>query len=173
MAAKVLMVIDMLNDFIDGNGTLYCGETAREIISFVRKELARFRELGDRIIFLKDAHDWDDREFKRYPRHCVDGTWGNEIIPELLPRPDEKIVKKKTLSAFYETELESILKEIGPAEVEVVGVCTSICVMDAVGELVNRGYDVIVPRQGVADFDEKSHAFALERMQQVYGARII
>ena len=44
--------------------------------------------------------------------------------------------------------------------------------MDTVGGLANRDYKISVPRNGVADFDAEFHAFALKRMQQLYGAEI-
>jgi nicotinamidase/pyrazinamidase len=56
--------------------------------------------------------------------------------------------------------------------VEVVGVCTSICVMDTVGGLANRDYRIRVPRAGVADFDDEAHQQALQRMERLYGATV-
>ncbi len=172
MSPKALLVIDMLNDFIDEKGTLYCGQESKNIISFIQDKLSTFREHGDLVIFMQDSHDENDTEFERYPSHAVEGTWGNEIIPELNPAFNEAVIPKKTLSSFYGTRLKETLQQGGVKEVEVVGVCTSICIMDAVGELVNRGYKVSVPVKGVADFDPPSHDFALKRMQQVYGANI-
>ena len=55
---------------------------------------------------------------------------------------------------------------------EVVGVCTSICVMDLVGDLAARGYEIEVPSRGVADFDQEFHRFGLTRMARVYGAKV-
>ena len=57
-------------------------------------------------------------------------------------------------------------------EVEVVGVCTSICVMDTVGGLANRDYPTTVPAAGVAAFDAEAHRFALNRLERLYGAAI-
>ena len=94
------------------------------------------------------------------------------MIPELAPEPGEKVISKKRFSGFYETDLESVLKEAGIHEVEVVGVCTSICVMDTVGGLANRDYKISVPTKGVADFDPEFHEFALKRMKKIYGADV-
>ncbi len=172
MSSKALLIIDMLNDFIHEKGTLYCGQESKDIISFIQDRLSTFREQGDPVIFIQDSHAENDTEFERYPPHAVEGTWGNEIIPELNPDFSEAVIPKKTLSSFYGTRLEETLEQGGVKEVEVVGVCTSICIMDAVGELVNRGYKVSVPVKGVADFDPPAHDFALKRMKQVYGANI-
>ncbi|MFC1857076.1 cysteine hydrolase family protein [Thermodesulfobacteriota bacterium] len=172
MSKKALIIIDMLNDFMDEAGALYCGETARAIIPFIKERLLTSRRDGDLVVFLKDSHDECDKEFERFPDHCVENTWGSEIIAELAPEPQEKIIPKKRFSGFFGTNLENILETGGITEVEVVGVCTSICVMDTVGGLADRDYPITVPRKGVADFDAEFHDFALKRMKQIYGADV-
>ncbi|HPA14982.1 MAG TPA: isochorismatase family cysteine hydrolase [Desulfobacterales bacterium] len=172
MSRNALIIIDMLNDFIDPEGALYCGKEGRAIIDFIRERLKIYREREDTVIYLRDAHDENDSEFEKFPEHCVAGTWGSEVIPELAPEPGEKVISKKRFSGFYETDLESVLKEAGIHEVEVVGVCTSICVMDTVGGLANRDYKISVPTKGVADFDPEFHEFALKRMKKIYGADV-
>jgi nicotinamidase/pyrazinamidase len=173
MGRKALIIIDMLNDFIRKKGALYCGETAETIVPFVAERLEAFRQAGDAIIFLHDAHAQDDKEFNRFPPHCVADTWGSQIIEELKPITGETVLPKTRYSGFYKTPLEKILHELAPETVEVAGVCTSICVMDTVGGLANRDYNIQVPRQGVADIDPAAHDFALQRMQKLYGATLL
>jgi nicotinamidase-related amidase len=172
MPQKALIIVDMLNDFIDEQGVLYCGAQARAIIPFVRDRLSTFRKNGDLVIYLQDSHDENDPEFTKFPKHCVKNTWGSEIIHEIAPVAGEKIITKKRYSGFYGTDLDKILEVGKIKEVEVVGVCTSICVMDTVGGLANRDYDVLVPVLGVADFDNEMHEFSLKRMKKLYGARV-
>lgn len=172
MSGKALIVVDMLNDFVDEEGALFCGRGAREIIPFIQDVVKSYRERGDLVIYLKDSHDENDKEFEKFPRHCVRNTWGAEIIPELAPHPREKVIPKQRYSGFYGTDLEKVLAAAGADAVEVVGVCTSICVMDTVGGLANRDYKVRVPIRGVADFNLEFHEFALQRMQQIYGASV-
>jgi len=172
MAKKALIILDMLNDFVDEKGALYCGETAREIVPFVREKLETARLQGDAVVYLQDAHDEDDKEFEKFPKHCVAGSWGSTIIDELKPLPGETVIPKKRYSGFYGTDLEGVLKKAGVEDIAVVGVCTSICVMDTVGGLANRDYKISVPVKGVADFDPESHQFALKRMKQLYGAEV-
>jgi nicotinamidase/pyrazinamidase len=173
MAEKALIIIDMLNDFVDKNGGLYCGDSVPLIIPFIQKRLKAFRDQGELVVYLKDSHDEDDKEFERFPKHSVAGTWGSEIILELKPQPGETVIPKKHLSGFYGTDLEKVLAAAGVKKVEVVGVCTSICVMDTVGGLANRDYKITVPVQGVADFDPQMHRFSLKRMEKIYGADVI
>ena len=173
MPESALIVVDMLNDFINENGALYCGPTTRKIISFIRDRLVRYRRTNDLIIYLQDAHHQDDLEFEQFPPHCIAGTWGSEIIAELTPEAGEQIIPKTRFSGFYNTNLESILRAANVKAVEVVGVCTSICVMDTVGGLANRDYKISVPKDCVADFDAEFHDFALKRMQRLYGAEVV
>ncbi len=173
MSGEALIVIDMLNDFIDPRGVLFCGEGARMLVPFIRKRLDRYRAAGEAVIYLQDAHATDDKEFEKFPPHCIAGTWGSEIIDALKPGAGEHVLAKTRYSGFHVTGLDKVLANVAPARVEVVGVCTSICVMDTVGGLVNRDYRVRVPKAGVADFDDRAHDFALERMEKIYGVRIV
>lgn len=172
MPSKALIVVDMLNDFVDEKGALYCGKQSRAIIPFIQERLNLFRKNKGLIVFLQDSHEKDDKEFELFPEHCVIGTWGNQIIAELSPQAGEKIIPKTRYSGFYGTDLEEVLQDNGVSEAEVVGVCTSICVMDTVGGLANRDYRITVPIKGVADFDSDFHEFALKRMKQLYGANV-
>ena len=172
MAKKALIVVDMLNDFIDEKGALYCGQAARDIVPFVKKRLDDHRQAGSLVVYLQDAHAENDLEFDKFPKHCVAGTWGSQIIAELAPQAGEPVLPKTRYSGFYNTDLEKVLGGFGPEAVEVVGVCTSICVMDTVGGLANRDYPTTVPTAGVADFDAEAHRFALQRMERLYGAAI-
>ena len=172
MPSKALIVVDMLNDFVDEKGALYCGKQSRAIIPFIQERLNLFRKNKGLVVFLQDSHQKDDKEFELFPEHCVTGTWGNQIIAELSPQAGEKIIPKTRYSGFYGTALEEVLLDNGVSEAEVVGVCTSICVMDTVGGLANRDYRITVPIKGVADFDSDFHEFALKRMKQLYGANV-
>lgn len=172
MTQKALIVVDMLNDFVDEKGALYCGQHARDIIAFIKKRIEAYRANGNLVIYLQDSHQEDDKEFEKFPKHAVAGTWGHEIVPELVPVEGDPVIQKRRYSGFFETHLADVLKAHNIAQVEVVGVCTNICVMDTVGGLVNMDYHVVVPRAGVADFDPEFHAFALKRMNKIYGVTL-
>ncbi len=172
MSKNALIIVDMLNDFIRPEGALYCGPAAEAIVPFIAERLEHYRNSSQAVIFLKDSHQPNDLEFDKFPRHCVAGTWGGRIIDELTPGPGETVIAKNRYSGFFNTNLAKVLRRLSPELVEVVGVCTSICVMDTVGGLANRDYRILVPRRGVADFDRQFHEFALKRMQQLYGAKI-
>ncbi|MCX7823561.1 MAG: cysteine hydrolase [Syntrophobacterales bacterium] len=170
---RLLIVVDMLNDFLHPKGVLYCGEEARNIIEPTAKLIRWFRSNGFPVIYIQDAHDPEDKEFERFPPHAIKGTWGSAVIDELKPEPGDPVIPKTRFSAFFNTNLDEVLRAYDPAEVWVVGVCTSICVMDTVADLRNRDYVVVVPTMCVADFDPEMHSFALKRMEKTYGVKIL
>jgi nicotinamidase-related amidase len=172
MIRIALLVADMLNDFIDPRGALYIGEQGRGIIPFIAGKLEEARSRGGVVIFVCDAHAPDDPEFKYFAPHAVKGSWGAQIIPELQSQPGDHRVEKCRYNPFYQTELETVLQREQVEEVQVVGVCTSICVLQAVCGLFDRNIPAVVYKEGVADFDPEAHAFALKHMQRVMGVRL-
>lgn len=170
---KALIIVDMLNDFMKKEGTLYCGDSADKIVNKIKTRLDTFRSNNDAIIFLQDSHDENDKEFKKFPKHCVKETWGSKIIDEISPLEYEVVIQKTRFSGFYNTNLSDILKEIDPKEVFVTGVCSSICVMDTVGGLSDRDYNVTIPLEEIADFDNEMHELSVKRMKNLYGAKFI
>jgi nicotinate phosphoribosyltransferase len=168
---NVVLVSDMLRGFLEEGYPLYCGDRARRIIPAVQRLLESKLAKGSKVFFVCDHHDPDDPEFTVFPPHCIEGTAETEVIPELAKYEGE-VIPKKTFSSFLGTTLEAKLKELKPDKVIVCGVCTHICVLYAVADARNRGYEVEVPVDCVASFDEAAHHFALGHMEKVLGAKL-
>jgi len=169
--ADAVIVVDMLRCFMEPGHPLYAGDKAREIIPNVQKLLERELARGSKIFFICDNHDPDDLEFKMFPPHCIAGTPEAEVIPELAGYPGE-IIPKKRYSGFFNTALETSLKELKPGKLIICGVLTNICVLHTAADARNRDYPVEVPVDCVASPDEKAHQFALEHMEKVLGAKL-
>ncbi|MFC1901759.1 nicotinate phosphoribosyltransferase [Chloroflexota bacterium] len=169
--ANAVLVVDMLRGFLEEGCPLYCGARARRIIPNIKTLLEREQAKGSKIFYICDSHDPDDLEFRMFPPHCVAGTAEAEVIPELAGYPGE-VIPKRRYSAFYGTELEEKLRQLKPEKIIVCGVCTDICVCHTVANARNRDYQVEVPVDCVASFDEKAHYFALEHMEKVLGASL-
>lgn len=167
---KIILVIDMVKGFLEPDHPLYCGAESRKIIPCVVKLLSENSD--HQIFYICDCHAPDDREFEMFPPHCVEGTAESELIEELKLYPGT-MIPKTSFSAFYKTDLEERLKKIDPELITVVGVCTDICVLYTVADLRTRGYEVKVPASCVSSFDPKGHAWALQHMEKILGAKII
>jgi len=169
---RALLVVDMLRGFLEPDGSLYCGDEARRIIPYVARRIRTFARRGDLVVFSCDRHAEADPEFRLYPAHCVKGSREADILPD-LPVPDgAKVLAKTTLDPFYKTDLDRVLRRPRPREVEVLGVCTNICVLIAVIGLAVRQVPTVVRRRGVATFDADAHEQALAQMQKVFGATV-
>lgn len=123
---NVLIVIDMQNDFIDGAlGT----PEAVAIVPRVIEKVKEYEKNGDMIIYTKDTHFdnyLDTQEGKNLPvKHCVKGTVGHDI-PADIQRGHDLVIEKLT---FGSVELVERLKTIEFDEIELIGLCTDICVV--------------------------------------------
>lgn len=119
---KTLIVIDMQNDFIDGSlGT----NEAVAIVENVKTKINKYKANGDEIIFTRDTHNTDylnTPEGKSLPvEHCIKGTHGWQIR-DGLTTDDAKIIDK---SSFGYTGWGSMTF----TEIEIIGLCTDICVV--------------------------------------------
>jgi len=169
--ANAVLVIDMLRGFLEEGCPLYCGARARRIIPNIQRLLEQELAQGSKVFFLCDHHAPDDPEFEMFAPHCIEGTAEVEVIPELSSYKGE-VIPKRRFSSFYDTPLEERLNQLKPEKLIVCGVCTDICVMHTVSDARNRDYQVEVPVDCVASFDEKAHHFALEHMEKTLGAKL-
>ena len=171
--SQVLLVIDMLNDFVLPGAPLEVPAT-RAILPALRRRLEAARAEGTPVVFVCDAHAPDDPEFRRmnWPPHAVRGTSGAEVVAELAPRPQEPVVPKTTYSGFFGTALDATLRELGAEEVVLTGCVTNICVLYTAADAAMRGYRVRVPADAVASLDEAEGAFALAQMERVLGVTV-
>ncbi len=167
--ANAVLVIDMLRGFLEEGCPLYCGNDARRIIPNIRTLLERELARGSKVFFLCDRHAPDDLEFRMFPPHCIEGTSEADIIAELAGYHGD-VIPKTRYSAFFNTPLEDRLAKLMPDKLIVCGVCTDICVCHTVADARNRDYEVEVPVDCVASFNEEAHRFALEHMERVLGA---
>lgn len=170
---KALLIVDILNDFVHPKGVLYVGDQVREVIGFCKELITTKRKQGDPLFFICDTHRKDDAEFELFPPHCIEGEWGNKIFEELQPEKDDYIIPKRRFSAFFGTPLDMFLREAKIEELEVVGVCTNICVLYTVASARMLGYQVKVYGQGVTSFDLDAHRFALKEMSNTLKAEVV
>ncbi len=113
MSRHAILIIDMLNDFANEKGSLYCPGAGRitknlqDLMKWVRE-----REGDDiQIVHIQEAHRENDADFRVRPVHAVRGTWGSDFIEELYPIEGEYIVPKRRHSGFAYTDLDLYLRE--------------------------------------------------------------
>lgn len=166
---KVLIVADMINDFVTGK---LGSDRARKIVPNIAALLKKARHQGIPVIYLNDAHTSTDKELDIWGEHAMKGTWGSEIIPELKPEKNDIVIEKKWYSGFVDTQLPEILKKIGADTLILTGVSTDICIQNSVASAYFSGYRTIVPSDCTASINEEAYEISLKYMKNIFGTEI-
>lgn len=164
---KVLVVIDMQNDFIRGS---LGSEQAVKIIPNIINKIEEYKKNNHEIICTMDTHDdkyLETQEGKNLPVvHCKKNTNGWELDKEILNSlPDNYKIFNKT--NFFSIELAEYLKIVddneGIEEIEIVGLVTSICVIS--NALMIKGFlpevKISVSSNGTASVGKDDYDAAL------------
>lgn len=170
---KVLVVVDMQNDFITGSlGT----KEAQAIVPNVKKKIDEAVANGDLIIFTRDTHFENYLETKeglKLPvEHCIKGTDGWQIPAELMPPAEYQNVEILDKFTFGSSELPVLLhadiRARSCSEIEVLGLCTDICVVSNALLLKAAFYDICeisVDATCCAGVTPETHEAALKTME--------
>jgi len=133
--AKVLIVVDMQNDFVSGQLSTI---EARGIVGAVREKIEAYQSSGGAVLFTLDTHQDGDyveqdpaAEAAALPKHGIKGTEGWEIIGELrsYAAKDNSFEKPTFLGLGLEALLAEKIADTAGDTIELCGVCTDICVI--------------------------------------------
>ncbi len=160
-ATTALVVVDVQNDFADPAGGLAVADAAA-ILPEVNDRVATCRAAGGLVVYTQDWHPARTPHFVTdggpWPVHCVAGTWGAELHPDLVV--DGPVVRKGVdggdgYSGFSvrdpvsgdvtRTELGALLDEHGVRRVVVVGLAGDVCVAATAADAAALGYATTVP----------------------------
>lgn len=127
---KLLIVVDMQKDFIDGAlGTMQ----AKNIVEDVVEKIKQYQSRGDEIIFTLDTHGENylqtQEGHKLAIEHCIKGTKGHALCKELQHIEGIERYKIFEKHTFGSKELAMELGDKGYTHIELIGVCTDICVI--------------------------------------------
>lgn len=146
-ARAAVLVVDMLNEFCKPGGAMVL-PGAEKLYPAQKALLAAARANGVPVIWIIDSHREAlrrDREWLKRAPHCVEGSWGAEVIADLDPQKNEMRVHKHRYSGFFQTDLDLVLKDHKCDQLIIFGVVTNICVRSTVHDAFFNGYTVIVP----------------------------
>ena len=166
----MLIVVDMQRDFVSG---CLGSEEARAIVPAVCARIARAKEEGTQVVFTLDTHEtdyMDTREGRFLPvPHCIRDTDGwqlNDAVAEALSDRAYTVVEKPTFGAVTLPEVVEQLAGDEPFTVELIGLCTDICVVSN-AMLLKAAFpeaDMTVDAACCAGVSPESHQAALTTM---------
>ena len=191
ISKSALVIVDMQNDFLhpDGNFSHIAREHPEANIDMpfligtipnVKRLLDAFRAAGRPVVYL--AHvlkpDYSDAAFPYWRvgiepasgnrSHCVEGTWGAQIIDDLAPQEGEHLVVKKGFGGFSNTPLDTVLRNLGVSTCVVAGVTTCVCVSSTIRGGVEYNYQMILVSDAVAEVDRTTHEAELKTMARLF-----
>ncbi|MDQ0509660.1 cysteine hydrolase family protein [Ancylobacter amanitiformis] len=185
-ARAALVIIDMQRDFLEPGGF---GETLGNDVSLLqaavgpcKAALTAARAAGLLIIHTREGHrpDMADAPPAKVERGAptarigcagpmgrilIRGEPGHDIIAELYPAPGEVVLDKPGKGAFYQTDLEIILKNRGIDTLLVAGVTTEVCVHTTIREGNDRGYRCVALADCCASYFPEFHRIGLEMIK--------
>lgn len=181
MSKPVLILIDLINEMIDGKGK-FAGKgypafvSAHNVIENVNAAIAKARAKGIPIIFVRLGFSPDYREWpessplfgaaKEFGALQL-GTWATEIHESIDKEDTDFLVTKHRASAFYATPLEAILRTLKADTVLLGGVATDIAVQSAAREAHDRDYRVVVLEDLCGAANEDDHQQTLRLLSKV------
>jgi ureidoacrylate peracid hydrolase len=202
ISKTAVIVVDMQNDFGAKGGMFDRAgldiSMIQRAVAPTARVLASAREKGFRVTYLKmgfraDLSDLGEPDSPNRTRHLFFGvgkkfsapdgtegrflvrdTWNTDIVSELKPKTEDRIVYKHRFSGFFETELDAVLKRLGIKYLVVTGCTTSVCVESTVRDAMFRDYSCVLLEDCMGEpigngLPRSNHEASLLTMQTLFG----
>ncbi|MCD6310161.1 MAG: cysteine hydrolase [Candidatus Eremiobacteraeota bacterium] len=162
-----LLVIDMQNLFFDPKSPQFTpGGPA--ILPNVKRLISAFREAGRPVIYTAQVQspnkdDWGIL-YWWWGGVPIKGTYETAFIEEIQPAENEKVIYKHRYSAFYNTDLEIVLRNQDIEDVVICGVMTNLCCESTARDAFFRDYRVFFPVDGNGSINEEMHLGSLRTL---------
>jgi nicotinamidase-related amidase len=164
LSAMALMVIDMQVFFCTPGASAYLPAVDATLPN-VKRLIQQFRDWNRPVVYTRHAHrqDGSDAGIMKWWWHhmCLDGSPESEIHPELTPQLHDLVVTKHRYSAFYNTELEILLRGKNITDLVITGVMTNMCCESTAREAYMRDYKVQFLADATATATEDMHMASL------------
>jgi ureidoacrylate peracid hydrolase len=189
-----LVVVDMQNCFLKKGGVMdQLGLLTPELQATIKpcqEIVGAARSVGIKIIYLRywyrsDLLNMPNSETPEYKKIIelfgpppfekfhdimwIEGTWGFEIVDELMPEQEDIIVNKPTYSGFVKTDLESLLRTYEIKYLIITGVTSSICVESTIRDAFFRGFFPILVRDTTWQDPRFRYEATIFNVKQLFG----
>lgn len=164
---SALLVIDMQRFFLDPESPTFT-QGGLAIIPRLQQLIAAFREAGRPVIYAAHVHHPDRIDVGImgwwWEGMCVEGTEEAQVHPALSPLPKEKVVYKHRYSAFYNTDLEVILRCLKVEDLVLTGIMTNLCCESTARDAYFRDYRLFFLLDATGSINEELHLASLKNL---------
>lgn len=166
-ASSALIIIDMINplDFKDGRALLRHAEPVARRIARLKQ---RLKAEGVAAIYANDNFTHWLHDFRELVAICSQpGSLGAPLALALPPEEDDYAILKSRHSAFYNTPLEVLLRQLDIRRLILAGIAADYCVLATAIDAHMRGFEIVVPRDCVASNTPQRNRNALSIMKNI------
>lgn len=161
---SALLVIDMQRFFLNPNSpTFTCGGLA--IIPSLKRLIQAFRDANRPVIYTRHVHHPDKIDAGImgwwWEGMCIEGSEESEVHGDIEPLPAEKQVLKHRYSAFYDTDLETVLRCLKVEDLVISGIMTNLCCESTARDAYFRDLRVFFLADGTGTICEEMHIASL------------
>ena len=180
-AKTAMIVVDMQNDFV-ATGAPMETPAARAMVPMLAESLKACRAAGIKVIYTAHVHRPDGSDLGNFKeldtriathKALVEGTPGVEIYPALTPAPGEHLVKKNRYSAFFGTDLDTVLREWGIDTVIISGTTTENCCLSTARDALFRNYRVVFLSDATATYDYPDRGYGAMANADVHHTTLV
>jgi ureidoacrylate peracid hydrolase len=186
---SALIVIDMQNDFCAAGGMMDREGLDLTDVQKMADRLPAFiqaaRAAGVLVVFVRNVYStanniylsdsWLEQASRKrqgsYTRRevCAEDSWEGDFYGDIRPLPSEPVVTKHRYSAFYNTDLDTVLRANGVRSIVLTGVATNVCVETTAREGFVRDYYVVMVKDGVATYSDEDQQATLRNIDRFFG----
>jgi nicotinamidase-related amidase len=166
MKAPALIVVDMLNDFLQ----TWAPATKQRLIESTNALMGIVRGHDRPVIWIRqefrpDLTDAFPEMRAKGIRITIQGTPGCQMVSDLEVNPADMIIVKKRYSAFYGTTLDRVLADLKPDGIILAGINTHACIRMTAIDAYQRDWEVILAADCVDSYDREHHEVSLRYMK--------
>jgi nicotinamidase-related amidase len=166
MQRPVLIIIDMVNDFLEK----WAPAQKQQLVRSINDLIGLMRQRGHPIIWVRQEFEPDLRD--AFPemktkgiRITIKGTTGCEIASDLATAQSDPVVIKKRYSAFFGTDLDQMLHRLTPDVLILAGINTHACVRVTAIDAYQRDWEIVVAADCVDSYDREHHDISMKYMK--------
>jgi len=169
-AETVLLLIDVINDLEFDGGEKLLTQALPMAVSLAALK-RRAKAAGVPAIYVNDNFGRWRSDFAKLVRHCLEeDVRGSPVAALLIPEQDDYFVLKPKHSAFFQTNLESLLSYLGATTLILTGMAGDICVLFSANDAHMRDFKIVIPSDCVASEEANANQQAMMLMQRVLKA---
>lgn len=181
MPKTAILVIDMQKDFTLPDGKFFYPETTGVMMETFVEKLDRFRELGAKIFIVYTAHPENEKEVNPEltrmfvngkKASLVEGSKGSELDERIKVHEGDVLFRKNAPSAFFKTNLDEILRNMGIENVLVCGVKTNVCCRATATDASQHKYRTYMISDMLGTNTKEINDFHLKEMTKYFAAAI-